>query len=70
MAVLFIRIRSDQKLIAGSGYGYGSGKNSSGSVHLRIRNAFEVILFSVFWKSDKVDDFSKKCSIQKYKFLQ
>jgi hypothetical protein len=46
-AVLWIRIRSDPKLFAGS----GSRKNHSGSEQLQIRNEFEV---KVLWNTGKI----------------
>ncbi len=58
-SVLWIWIRSDPKLLAGSGY--GSGKNHSCSGQLRIQNEFELKLLL---KTEKFDNFSTKCLIK------
>jgi hypothetical protein len=56
-SVLWIRIRSDPKFLAGSWSGYRSGKNHCGSGHLRIRKKFEVKLLL---KTDKILEFFNK----------
>jgi hypothetical protein len=58
---IWIRNRSDPKLLAGSGSGSGKNHSGSGSGQLRIRNYSE--------KLTKFDNFSQKGSILKYKFL-